>query len=78
MEDVFKFERKSSGGDSLEVTGWGRFVTFEIDSPWYGSTEQGFGARLQINVPPVEIVKLRDALSKWLESVDATADYDDD
>ena len=45
----FKYE---SGSNSITITAYeGRCIEFEIDAPWYGSTEQGFGATLQLTVP---------------------------
>lgn len=48
----------SCSDDSLE---------FAIDSPWYGSSETGFGAELEYTLDKESATRLRDALSAWLE-----------
>lgn len=43
--------RFDDGNNSLTVTAYDdKCVYFEIDNPWYGSTESGLGATLQISV----------------------------
>jgi hypothetical protein len=62
-----------SGGDdrcdSMAVLSYSDdSLEFTIDSPWYGSSETGFGADLNYTITKDEAVRLRDALSAWIEA----------
>ncbi len=60
----YTFEQKDTE-DSLEISPWSNGLNFEIDSPWWGSTDTGFGATLSITIPKSEIPNLL----KWLQKV---------
>lgn len=42
-------------------------LEFMIDSPWHGSSETGFGADLEYTITREEAVRLRDALTTWID-----------
>lgn len=65
MDEIFVSDA-SSVDDKLTVEDYNRGLSFEIDSPWSGSTEEGFGARLSINLQPEEVARLHAALGAWL------------
>lgn len=68
MSKIFN-EKFDNGVNSLEVTAYkDRFINFEIDNPWYGSTEQGFGATLQISIPWDDIKPMLEKLKIYMET----------
>ncbi len=42
-EKPFRIDQPSFAGNSIEAYCYGNIVTIEIDEPWAGSTETGFG-----------------------------------
>jgi len=68
-EPVFKLNDADGGSDSLEAYCHGGQVTIQIEEPWAGSTETGFGQSCSMGL------SLDDAesLGRWLlATVDRT------
>lgn len=71
MMKKIKFEEKTTlslaGDKTLEVMHLqdGR-VDFEIDSPWYGDSQSGYGATLNIAISKEDAQALRDFLNSIL------------
>lgn len=73
LDEIFR--SGPSGVDRyLAVTDHRRTLEFEIDAPWYGSTEGGFGANLIIDLKPSEVQQLHQALGAWLASLPTTSE----
>lgn len=54
-------------GDEIQITKHADgSVTLEINEPWAGSTETGFGATTSIKLPPYHVEELRKFLTPWL------------
>lgn len=69
MTEIFKTaERGLDEYLTIEAHG-DRCIEIEIDSPWSGSTEEGFGARLLITLPFDEAMRMIDALVSWRETL---------
>lgn len=64
MDDVeFTYEDPNTSGDTLSVmTRNGDLFDFEIDEPWAGCTESGFGQRCDISLPREMAV----LLAQWI------------
>jgi hypothetical protein len=61
------FESEGAGSDTLTVLSYSDdSLEFTIDSPWFGSSETGFGADLNYTISKEEAVRLRDALTAWI------------
>lgn len=63
LEITDKFQTQTL---TVDTSFGGRFVEIEIDSPWQGSTEEGFGATLKQNLSPRQVLGLAAYLSTWL------------
>lgn len=66
-EVIFTNNADGTDIDELEVTTGSNILYFKIDSPWYGGTEAGFGAELEIALNREEVASLITALTKWQE-----------
>ena len=60
--DIFKVNDVDLGSDSLEATDFGGKINIQIDEPWAGSTETGFGQTTSITISYDEAEKL----GRWL------------
>jgi len=66
-------------GDSMGVMAYSDgMLEFKIDQPWYGSSETGFGATLEYSIGKDEAIRLRDALTQWIDSVNANKSASND
>jgi hypothetical protein len=69
MSAIFRSGDDESRSDSMSVLPYSDgMLEFMIDSPWYGSSETGFGADLEYTITREEAIRLRDALTKWIEA----------
>jgi hypothetical protein len=58
MSDKFRIEKNEFEGDSIEAYCYGDIVTIEIDEPWAGSTETGFGQTCSVGLSLDEAERL--------------------
>lgn len=66
MKSIFE-SGAGSGGDSMSVIPYSDgMLEFKIDSPWHGSSENGFGADLEYSINRDDAIRLRDALTAWI------------
>lgn len=66
MKEIYRSSADGTSSDEIIVTDWERYIEFEIDNPWWGSTEQGFGATLHINLTIEQVSALSKALARAL------------
>lgn len=65
-EHEFVFMDGSITGDNMNVfTRDGNLFDFEIDEPWAGDTEYGFGQKNDITLPRDKAVKLARWIMAW-------------
>lgn len=68
LRDTLQFSEKDSTGEdrdnTIEFRTVGNRLTIEIDNPWYGDSEKGFGATLSIDLTIEQIKNLIDYLTK--------------
>ncbi len=65
MSDII-YEKLGNADATFTVTDCGRYLEIELDNPWQGSTEQGFGARLSFNLMKEDVSELLIALNRWI------------
>lgn len=54
--------------DTLSVDTYGNeFLDIEMDQPWYGDSETGFGVTLSQTLTQEQAKELADTIYKWLE-----------
>jgi hypothetical protein len=62
-EYEFAYEAPDTAGDNMTVLSRdGSLFDFEIEEPWAGCTETGFGERCDLSLPREEAV----ALARWI------------
>lgn len=66
-EVIFTNNKDGTNRDELRVESEANCLDFEIDNPWYGDTESGFGANLHISLLKEEVEELYLALGKWID-----------
>ena len=67
-EQIFMEDCCSSfTGDRLEVTWHGGIANFEIENPWAGSTETGFGYTTDCSLNREQVLRLAHWLMKMAE-----------
>jgi hypothetical protein len=57
-DEILRITKHAFADDSIEVYRYGDTVTIEIDEPWAGSTETGFGQTCSIGLSLEEAKKL--------------------
>ena len=60
--EVFEFEDCASAGDNLEIDALREGVRIQVENPWAGCTETGFGEQTSVTLPKEKIHDL----VKWL------------
>lgn len=65
---ILKVAEAGSSEDNITIfANRGGGVTIEIEEPWYGDSETGFGKTCSFSLDLVPALKLRDLLNEWLE-----------
>lgn len=53
-------------GDGIECQEWEGRLRIEVENPWGGDTESGFGRSASIRLTKDDARKLRDYLTAWI------------
>lgn len=63
---IFDSDPRGHANSRLRIEAVGDVIELEIDNPWYGSTEDGFGATLIILLDFNKAKNLMEGLSAWI------------
>jgi hypothetical protein len=67
--DLLRMVERGGGGDSMEVRAYEQGqLWIEIDEPWSGSTEGGFGHTATFTLDKDQARQLAAVLLKWADS----------
>ena len=66
---IFRVESANSLDDTVTFTLGPQGVSVEIDCPWAGDSEQGFGRTLGFPLTPETTARLVAFLATWLDEV---------
>ena len=69
MSAEIEFSTEEYTGDTITCRYYGGGINVEIDSPWHGDTETGFGATLSARLTMEQAQQLRDFLNEALREV---------
>ena len=68
-DDALRIEDTSNGtGDSIEWIVYNDVAHIEIDNPWAGDSERGFGRTTSVRLTKEQAALLRDALDRWVRA----------
>jgi len=64
---VLQIYEDGSVDNNIEISAYRGKIHFEIDNPWAGCTETGFGATTNFDCGKEAAIKIRDFINKYLE-----------
>ena len=64
---IAKYEYEEENGDNrVDISGTYKHLYLSLDNDWYGDSDSGFGATLNLTMPPEEAKRLADWINHWL------------